>query len=503
MSILQSQNRPATRIPGAPRPAPPRLRDRLSAVLPALIPGVTLLVIALWGATGPVLSWDEVTSADVARWSGPQIWALIHSVDAVFGPYYFFLHLWTSIFGDSVLMLRLPSIIMMAATAALIGETGRRYFHPLAGITGGLIFALLPSVSRYAAEARPYAFACFFALLAPLLLRRALQRPGVLRWAGYGLSVIALGLSHIVALTTLGAHAVIVLYDLRERRSWRIAAVWTAAVVAALAVLSPLAVAGLGQQHQQVSWITPLTWQVLRGAPADIVGGVPPAWLLCGLALAALFRPSRAVVETALLAVVPLVVVGLVSVLLSPLWVSRYLLIVLAPIALLAGAATVGRMTARPWFTAARMLAVVVLLAVAAYPGQRAVRAPYVKNGSDYRGAAQIIEQGQQPGDGIVYMANSRAQRAGFDYYLRDDPGRPRDLTLQRPAAEVAALVAQEYPDATARLAGVQRVWLFVYGKRTDPTVSRKDLRKVLRADFRRAGVWELSRGTLALYVRR
>jgi mannosyltransferase len=150
-----------------------------------------------------------------------------------------------------------------------------------------------------------------------------------------------------------------------------------------------------------------------------------------------------------------------------------------------------------------RVVAVLVVLAFAALPGLTAVRGDYIKNGSDYRGAASIIESGQRPGDGIVYMANSRAQRAGIDYYLRGDTGRPGDLTLERPAAQVASLTAEEYPDAVPRVTGVSRVWLFVYGKHDDPTWARLDLRPLLNKGYQRAGLWHLSRATLALYLRR
>jgi mannosyltransferase len=462
-----------------------------------------MLAVGLFRATGPVLSWDEVTTADVARRTGAQIWALIQNVDAVFGPYYFFMHFWTSIIGDSVLELRLPSIIMMAAAVGATAELGRRLFSPLTGFVAGLMLCLLPNISRYAAEARPYAFACFLSVLAVLLLHRALEQPGVLRWTGYGLAVLGLGLSHIVALATLGAHAAILAVHLRATRTWKVAAVWATAVAVALLLLAPLALLGIRQQHQQISWIAPLTWETVRAAPADIAGTVETGWLIVGLALAAAGRPARRHAEIALLAAAPLIVVALVSVLATPLWVARYLLVVLAPVALLAAVATVGRPGVRPPLRAVRVGAVLVVLAFAALPGLTAVRGDYIKNGSDYRGAASIIESGQRPGDGIVYMANSRAQRAGIDYYLRGDTGRPGDLTLERPAAQVASLTAEEYPDAVPRVTGVSRVWLFVYGKHDDPTWARLDLRPLLNKGYQRAGLWHLSRATLALYLRR
>jgi mannosyltransferase len=472
-------------------------------LLPALVPGLLMLGIGLWESGHPVLSWDEVATMDVASRSPAQIWRLLHTVDAVFGPYYYLIHLWTSVVGNTVLDLRLPSIIAMAGSVAVAGELGRRLFTPLIGLVTGLLLCLLPNTSRYAAEARPYAFACFFSVLALLLLYRALERPGVLRWLGYGLAVAFVGLSHIVALTTLGAHVAVVGCHLWRTRSWRPAVGWGAAVAAALAVMAPVAWLGTGQQHEQLSWVAPLTVAALRASPGAIVGSVEAAWLLIGMAVLARWRPARHVVEVALAALVPLIVVAAVSILISPLWVARYVLIVLAPTALLAAVALVGPGKRRTGLVAVRVAVVLALVAFAALPGQRSVRAATAKNGSDYRGAASLIQRYQQPGDGVVYQARSRTLRAGTGYYLSRDPGKPRDLLLLRTAAENATLTADEYPDAAAHVRGVRRVWLLVTGSHSDPTTARPDLRTLLKSQYRRIGLWHLSRATLALFVLR
>ena len=476
----------------------------LIRIVPAVVPGLLMLGIGLRGAGRPVLSWDEVATVDVAGRSPAQIWHLIHNLDAVFGPYYFFMHLWTSVAGTSVLDLRLPSIVAMAGAVAVAGELARRLFTPIIGLVTGLLLGLLPNTSRYAAEARPYAFACFFTVLALLLLYRALERPGVLRWLGYALAVAAVGCSHIVALTTLGAHVVVVALHLRETRSRRIAAGWALAMLAALVAVAPLAWLGTGQQQRQLGWVEPLTVEALRSSPAAIVGSAEVAWLLIGLAVVAAWNPARRLAGPVLAVLLPLVAVALVSALAAPMWVTRYLLIVLVPAAMLAAVGTVG--TDRRWGTgasAACVLTVLVLLAFAAYPAQYSLRRAHAKNGFDYRGAAAVIERDQQPGDGLVYAMGSRTLRPGIDYYLSQDPGRPRDLLLRRAAAANATLIADEFPHAAEHLDGVPRVWLLVGGTEKDLTAQRADLAPVLSSRYQRVGLWHLKRTTLALYVRR
>jgi len=105
--------------------------------LPVAVPGLVMLGLGLFEATRPVLSWDEVATADVAHRSAGQIGRLLPHIDGVFGPYYLLMHVWTTLFGASVLSLRLPSILAMAGAAALTGELGRRLFGVTAGVLAG------------------------------------------------------------------------------------------------------------------------------------------------------------------------------------------------------------------------------------------------------------------------------------------------------------------------------------------------------------------------------
>jgi mannosyltransferase len=462
---------------------------------PSLGPGLLMLAVALVGAGHPVLSWDEIATADVAARTPAQIWRLVQHVDGVFGPYYFFEHVWTQVAGTSELALRLPSILAMSGAVALTGELGRRLYGPLTGALAGLLLVLMPNTSRYGAEARPYAFACFFAVLALVVLHTVVARPHPARWAAYGISVFFLGLAHLIALTTLAAHAVLV-----SRRTVR---AWALAVVPPLLALTPIVWLGVHERGAQLSWVPPLSSGGLWKFPGQVVGSVAGGWLLLGLAALALCRPIAARAELAAFALGPIVVVAAVSELVSPYWVARYLLVVLAPLALLAAAGLRDVLEVRLTPLALGRLAVLVgLVACAVVPGQRDVRAADAKNGSDYRTAAAIIQRGRQPGDAIAYTAHSRTMRTGLSYYLRHDTTPPRDVLLARTDAQTATLRAAEVAPTPARLAGATRLWLLVYGVHRDPLTVRRDLRVVLTGHYRRTRIWYLHRETLALFVR-
>ncbi len=137
---------------------------------------------------------------------------MVHNVDAVLGLYYLGLHLWMAVFGDSAAAMRLPSALAMTGAAGIVALTGKRLGGTRAGLISGLIFAVIPSVSRFAQEARPYAFATLFAALATLLLLRAMERPTWLRCC-YALALAAVGASNLIALCVLAVHAAIVATD--------------------------------------------------------------------------------------------------------------------------------------------------------------------------------------------------------------------------------------------------------------------------------------------------
>jgi mannosyltransferase len=299
---------------------------------------------------------------------------------------------------------------------------------------------------------------------------------------------------------------------------------------------------GVHQREEQLGWVPPLSTETLWQFPGDVIGSVASGWLLLGFAVLALCRPLPHRAVLAALATGPIVTVGLLSLLVAPYWVPRYLLVVLAPLALLAAAglrdvlASNGRPIAapapavapsplligaggppvtvvrpapppppprrRPIAPLVRAAAVLTLLACAVYPAQRAVRTADARSGSDYRTAAAIVTRVQLPGDAIVYSANSRTMRTGLLYYLRHDPSRPLDILLSRTAAEAALLRALELPPTASSLTGVKRLWLYVYGRHQHPLTERPDLRAALAGRFRPDRIWFARNETLALYVR-
>ncbi|WP_428967134.1 glycosyltransferase family 39 protein [Micromonospora fluostatini] len=474
---------------------------------------------------------DELASWSAATRSLGDLARMVGTIDAATGPWYLLLHGWLALAGDSVTALRLPSALAVSGAAGLTTVLGQRLLGAPAGLLAGLLFAVLPGTSRYGQEARPYALAAFLAVLATLLLVDALGRDGWTRWAGYAATVVALGLTHLVALTLLAAHAVIVLAPQRGRagvtdpvpvaryRRWppgprRRPGRWALALVPAALVLVPLVELARRQRSRQLDWVDLARPTDLTGLPGGLAQSAAVGGLLLGLAaLGAIRYGHRALPPTACLAL-PVLVLFAVA-LAVPIWVPRYLFFTVPFGCLLAGAALTLTPPARPArprragagrATVPAGLAVVAVAGLLGLPDQVALRRthewPRVAT-VDYRGAARVVAAGRRPGDAVVYSPRDGwlFLDLGLAYHL--GPDRPRDVLAVRDQAGRGDLWADECPRPAECLAGVERVWLVVAGRRADPLAAVGGTKgDALRTGFTVTRVWPRPGLTVALLTR-
>jgi mannosyltransferase len=472
----------------------PRWLDRTGSLWPALL----TLAITLVQIDRAPLWRDELATWSAASRPVGDLVRLAANVDGVAVGYYLLMHGWITVFGDSVPALRLPAALSFAGAAALIAVLGRRLFSPRTGLIAGLLFAVLPSTSRYGQETRPYALATLFAVLATLLLVRALGQPGWVRWIGYAAALIGLGLAHLLAMSLVLGHAAAVLLAWRHTRDRRLAR-WLVALVPAVLVLAPLARLGRDQQARQLDWVTPPALTDLPALPGNLLLSATVGGLLVGLAavgLAITRGPWGTVLSLCgLLPVALLYLGGLVT----PLWVPRYLLFTV-PFGCLLAAGPLARLSL-PW-----ALSIVAIAGLLGAPDQPKVRYTHETpwwTPVDYPAATRIIGANQRPGDGMVY--SPRAGRGFLDiavvYYLGDH--RPRDVLLAQDPAAAGTLTATECDPPARCLAGVPRVWLLTTGARTDPLAGLPAPKAAaLRDGFRVDQVWTVPGLTVALLTR-
>jgi mannosyltransferase len=511
---------------------------------PVLVAVAAMAVAGLWGlARDSAMGNDEVVSRWAALLSLRQLAHLLRHIDAVHGLYYLLLHAWMAV-GTSPEVMRIPSVIAMAAAAGLLAVIGRRLTGSAwAGLFAGLIMALTPAITYYAQTARSYAlvFACVLGQTLVLLQAMQTERSGGTRrqvacwWMVYGLLVTLGAYLNEMALLVLAAHAVTVLlarYGRRALAHWAAASAAGTFLVTPLIWLSTRQHAALGviprpsprdlwvlyHDYFGASLVAPLLLAVCaaiallpaRGWPLGggaAVGGKQPApagqpassaqpapawWRSGGVSLPSVAAP---------LLVVPAALLMLESLAGPPLYIDRYVLYGEAGAALLAGAglyrigqwlADRARRRAVIWVPAAIVCVAALLLQLG--PLQR-VRTP----GSrlyNFGGPAQYVSAHAQPGDGILFFGSFfRKARLGYPA----DFTKTTDFALALPPVVSHPFRGIDKPFTAVRplMLTYQRIW--VIGSRPSaslPAGPVRDESTLLLRDFSRSvergyrGMW-------------
>jgi len=468
-----------------------------------LAPPALALSMSLAFSSRPSLWRDETASVSAATRPWHDLVRMLGNVDAVHGLYYVLLHPVASV-SLAEWWLRLPSALAVAGTAALLVVLGRQLAHLRTGVVAATLWALLPISSRYGQEARSTALGVMVTVAATVVLVEALRRAAVVWWVAYGVLLAFGGYVFLFSLLVVAGHGVVVLVTRGSTRR----AVWsfTAAVVGAAIVVSPLVLLSRMQLAGQLGWMTArpsvhdlprLSWS-LWFANRDL--GLL-LWVLVAAGIVAALVGSiraRSVRRSALLATA-LAPAGLPPALLlitssfKPVFLDRYVAGGAAFVTLLA-AYGVSRVRGRVGLAAVTLT--ILAVAVLALPQWRADR-NQGGHGDDVRGVASVIAAAREPGDAIVWSppltrAFATAYPAGFadldDVALATSPNDSGTLSGTDLSGPVTA----------GHLSHVRRVWLIRLGHR-EPVAEPQQL---TGAGFRPVKSWPEDGTTVELMTR-
>jgi mannosyltransferase len=464
------------------------------AWLVAVVPGVLGLISGGYHVGRPPIWGDEgVTKAMSAR-SVSQLLATMPHDDIVHGAYYLVVHVVETVAGSSApTVLRAPSVVAMAVAAAFTALIARRLatiagspYPAVTGLAAGALFALLPTVIRYAQEARSYAIVTMLAAITTYLLLKAIEDGGRW-WIGYGVAAALTGLFNIFGLLILIAHGVTLLIaapalpGLTGRRPAGVLARWVLAGIVAVVVLIPI-VAFAYSQRTAISWMTghvvirsaavnlardwagpqKLFWPVVgltvfgvvadavtwrRGRPTVTPGSVALPWLVLPTAVLLVASQVHPVydgryVEYCLPALAILVAWGLT-------WLARLVAAAIPPLGR-AGLAWLG------WLPAA---AILVLLVIALIPADAKVSLPSSRP-DNLAGDSQIVAANAKPGDIVFFIPMSyRPIEVEYPAQWRG----VRDIAqAQSPVASDTLYGTNVSPaELLKRFTDVTRVWVY------------------------------------------
>ncbi len=466
--------------------------------------GVAVAGVAISG-TPASLSGDELATYSAVTRSLGGLWLLVQNIDGHFLPYYLFMHFWT-LLGDAEWWLRLPSALILGVAAGFLADLGRRLHSTRAGLLGTALFAVLPSVSYHGANARPYAFAAAAAVISAWALHRLVEAPTVRRACWYAVGVALLGCTHLFSVLVLPAQLLAAAWLLPRREL-------LTRVLPAMAVgCLPMAVLGLvgwGERHA-ISWIKPHGPDVLLKFPKMVAGSPVLGPVLFALAAAGVVILLRRAADRPLGAllggwlVFPPVLLLLVSALLTPAYVDRYLFVA-APALALAGGITLAAVhdLFRSGVLIPRLVTwtVVMIAAILGMPEQLDYRQ---HNGhyDDFPGAVRVVQAKARKRDAILY--GQSWLRTGFGYYGGNDL--PDDV-LRVGTARGKAFEYPERSDVAGALKGRTRVWIVWRGTKQSGLTGSKfpQVEAVRAAGFRLSSAWhsaELPGLTVALFSR-
>jgi mannosyltransferase len=374
----------------------------------------------------------------------------------------------------------------------VVGLIGTRLGSHRIGLLAGLTFAILPIITRFGQEARPYALAVLAAAVATLLLIRMLEGFTLGIAFAYSAAVAALGMMHLVALLMLAVHGLAVLVT-KRKLLWR----WTPSAFAGLIPLIPIILIGRRQQGNQVGWIPFTDLNQIKAYGLEFFGGALIGGAVIALGTAAVSRERGAVVAISRGVVPTTLLMALGSV--AHIWQQRYVLYTIVGWVLL-----VGLLLAKRGLLAA--VATMAALAVLAQPGHAEVRKPAVRY-QDTKAVVALIGREYRPSDGIVYGLTDRGpgvlNRDIIAHYLAADR-RPTDLLVDRPMRTDGWMVASEHRDVATHLGQTLRVWVLRLGEHGDPLEgldgSKKD---VLKERYDVADSWWTTGYTVALLTRK
>ena len=446
------------------------------------VPAAVMFVIGLWGIDRGGMWRDEGVTFQVARRSLPEIWRLLHGVDAVHGLYYLLMHAVLALplpGRPGEVVLRLPSVCAAAATAALVAALGVRLGGRLrVGLWAGLLYAATPLVGHFAQEGRSYALVSAGVAGATLLLVRAVGARGRAVWWGYGGVVAGTCVLHEMAVLVVCAHGVTLLAGRASREVWLR---WACAAGGAGAVLPPLVWVSRVQAGQ-VGWLPVPGWgsaeRVLRSFVVWPTG--VGFWACVGAMTVGVVAARRVSVVALPLLVVPPGLLMLVSQV-RPLYDDRYVLYALAgaPLLVAAGAdrvvgavGVVGRLRLGPRARCASRLPRVPLVRLAPLAGVLVIALGFVHHlplhrqdrtpetrADDLAAVSALAARQLRPGDPVLFLP-SIGRRSALAY-----PGRFRrawDIALGESGARSGTLYGREVGAGALRhrLDAVDRVWV-------------------------------------------
>jgi mannosyltransferase len=407
--------------------------DRQLDVAAVAVPAALAAVLCLIDLTRRSIGFDEAATAAIAAQHGHALASAIARDGGNMSAYYVLMHVLTAWFGSGTLVLRLPSVLSITATAALVPLIGLRLFDRRTAFVAGLLTAVSMPLVFWGQDARAYA---------PMV--------ALVTGSMFGFAWFVEGeggrpaLAAYFACTTLAAFcsfvAVLAIPVQLVMLYWRRSAVRPVLVSLAASVVCwiPLIVLAIRRGQSQIFWVPHVSLRVEKQVLESLTSaGLEPTfhtsatmWALMAvtvvgvLAVAVLHivRASRpALRETALWGqrlvllwvAAPVALAFVESLVAQPTFTQRNLLMCVPAVALVLAIGITDRRLP-PVATWGALALLIVLRAIALVP-------TYAASPEDWQRASSYVLANAQPDDCVAFYPQDA--RMAFEYYIgRDGP---------------------------------------------------------------------------------
>jgi mannosyltransferase len=475
-------------------------RQRVVGCATLVVPGLLALVLCLVDISTRSIWLDESATIAIASQHGSALWAAMRHDGGNMLAYYALVHLLISAFGNSTLVLRLPSAIATGLSAVIVAAIGRRLVSPEVGLGAGLLAAVSLPFVYWGQDARAYSFMFAFVSLSYLAFVELIdgesrRQPGSApRWARpvYVVALVLASYMSFVSLLVVPAQ----LASLAWKRT-RLVKVLSALVVVALCDI-PVALLAAARGSGQLFWVP----RPALGSTGQLIetlfsAGLPPLFratattgalivltsltLLAGAGLALARRAhmrsesSWAVVLVAAWLVVPTVLDLVESAAGQSIFEERYLLMS-APAVALALAWAIRALVRSPALAWCGIGVLLVLRLVQVTPS-------YGVSPENWEAASHYLLAGERAGDCVAFYPSDGRQ--AVDYYLNSSEARvlarpvlpSTPWRVVKPFVEDYATLDAAQVRAVSKACG--RLWLVAshFGQANGTSASRANYR--------------------------
>lgn len=392
----------------------------------AILFGLALLLISLTSLflIGSKSFWlDEAYSIQLVHsWSA--MWSQLFTYDHNAWLYYILLYGWTRL-GNSEAYVRGLSAFFAIASLPVYYLLSKKLFGKKVALIAMFLLAVNGFYIQYAQDARSYSLFFFLCLLSTFIFIQLLHKQSKLLYVLYIFCSILGIYAHAYAVFLLAIHALMVLYIARS--------LWKQYAICAILIMAGGFPILFNPHHAQnaLEWVPPVHLLTIGGYFFDLAAEQPVLCLLyailCGVAtfwILSMMRKGRnhtsfwKYIFVYLWLFVPLFLTFSYSLLVFPIFLSRYLITGLAPLLLLVGIGLT-RIKRRFLFSlclvSISILSILSLLGWYIGSGNQALLPGLNKNNEDWRTAVAFICNQAAVNDEVSFYAYY--VHTPYDYY--------------------------------------------------------------------------------------